>query len=247
VNPFVKNLDTYPHAGESAAQSAAAMGPALARPILHHTVVDHLRDMIVEGQLPAGSRINERALCEALGISRTPLREAVKVLAAEGLIDITPNRGASVAEMSLADVMEAFELMAGLEALAGELACQRISEAEMDEIEALHDEMVACRRREDLSGYYNRNRQIHRLISEAARNHALLQVYEATNRRLHALRFRSNFDVQKWDLAISEHETILAALKARDGERLSAILKLHLQHKRDVVISELKARQAAAT
>src|SRR5690554_5012091 len=217
----------------------------LVRPILHDTVVDHLRDMIVEGQLPAGSRINERGLCETLGISRTPLRQVVKVLAAEGLIDITPNRGASVAEMSLTDVLEAFELMAGLESPSGELACERISDAELTELQSLHDEMVACRKREDLSGYYNRNRQIHNLIIQATRNQTLRQVYETTNRRLHALRFQSNFDVQKWDRAIAEHETILEALKKRDGTQLSAVLKQHLLHKRDVVITDLKERQNA--
>lgn len=217
----------------------------LARPILHDTVVDHLREMVVEGQLPAGSRINERELCETLGISRTPLREAVKVLAAEGLIDITPNRGASVAEMSLSDVLETFELMAGLESLSGELACERISDAELDELRALHDAMVECRKREDLSGYYNLNRQIHNLIIQATRNQMLRQVYETTNRRLHALRFRSNFDVQKWDRAIDEHEIILQALSSRNGAQLSAILKQHLLHKRDVVIADLKERQSA--
>lgn len=202
--------------------------------------------MIVEGQLPAGSRINERELCESLGISRTPLREAVKVLAAEGLVDITPNRGAFVAEMSPSDVLEAFELMAGLESLAGELACQRVSNEELAELQSLHDDMVKCRKNKDLSGYYSRNRQIHNLIIQAARNQALRQVYETTNRRLHALRFRSNFDVQKWDRALAEHEAILEALKARDSSRLADLLKAHLLLKRDVVMSDLKKRQTTA-
>lgn len=240
----MKNLTSPVSDPELTKRARTPSGPALVRPILHDTVVDHLRDMIVEGQLPAGTRINERELCEFLGISRTPLREAVKVLAAEGLIEITPNRGASVAEMSLSDVLEAFELMAGLESMAGELACQRISESELNELQALHDAMVACRKKEDLSGYYSRNRQIHNLIIRATRNNALLQVYETTNRRLHALRFRSNFDIQKWDRAITEHEAILHALKTRNGPELSAVLKQHLLYKRDVVIADLKERQS---
>lgn len=224
-------------------RGSTTVRPIFARPILHDTVVDHLREMIVEGQLPAGSRINERELCEQLGISRTPLREAVKVLAAEGLIEITPNRGASVAEMSLSDVLEAFELMAGLESLSGELACERISDSELAEIRRLHDSMVECRNHEDLSGYYTHNRQIHNLIIQATRNQTLRQVYETTNRRLHALRFRSNFDVQKWDRAIQEHEIILEALSSRNGPQLSAILRQHLLHKRDVVVADLEGRQ----
>lgn len=221
--------------------------PLLVRPILHDTVVDHLREMIVEGELPAGSRINERELCELLGISRTPLREAVKVLAAEGLVDITPNRGASVAEMSRSDVMDAFELMSGLEALAGELACERITDAELAELQKLHNEMTASRNREDLSGYYSRNRQIHSLIIQATRNSALRQVYETTNRRLHALRFRSNFNTEKWDRALAEHEAIICALTDRDAPRLSALLKQHLLYKRDVILADMQARQESGT
>lgn len=241
----MKNLNFPASDPELTTQGATTSRPSLARPILHDTVVDHLREMIVEGQLPTGTRINERELCEHLGISRTPLREAVKVLAAEGLIDITPNRGASVTQMSLADVLDAFELMAGLESLSGELACERISDAELSELALLHDEMVACRQREDLSGYYSRNRQIHNLIIQSTRNNALRQAYETTNRRLHALRFRSNFDIQKWDRAIAEHEAILEALKVRNGPQLSAMLKQHLLHKRDVVMADLKERQNA--
>lgn len=237
---FMKDANLPNSESRPAKRPDASLRPALVRPILHDTVVDHLRDMIVEGQLPAGSRVNERELCEFLGISRTPLREAVKVLAAEGLVDITPNRGASVAEMSVSDIMDAFELMAGLEAMAGGLACERISDAELNEMQALHDAMVVCRKNEDLSGYYSRNRQIHKLILQSTRNNALLQVYEATNRRLHALRFRSNFDSQKWDRAIVEHEAILDALKARNGAALSSILKQHLLHKRDVVMANMK-------
>src|SRR6476620_3680188 len=90
---------------------------------LHDTVVGHLRNLIVEGALAPGVKLNERKLCETLGISRTPLREALKVLAAEGLIDISPNKGASVSQMSEAEIRETFELMSGLEAFSGELAC----------------------------------------------------------------------------------------------------------------------------
>ena len=95
----------------------ASSVPQFARPRLHDTVVDHLRKLIVESVLPPGTKLNERELCEMLGISRTPLREALKVLAAEGLIDIAPNRGASVYKMSRDEVWETFEFVSGLEAM----------------------------------------------------------------------------------------------------------------------------------
>src|ERR1700734_2616667 len=191
----------------------------LERQRLHDTVVEHLRNLIVEGLLAPGVKLNERKLCETLGISRTPLREALKVLAAEGLIDILPNRGASISQMSEAEIRETFELMSGLEAFSGELACERMTPAELAEIKALHYAMLGCRAQNDLSGYYSRNQAIHDRINEAARNSALRQTYISVNRRLQALRFRSNFQIPKWDRAVHDHGEMLEALEARDGKR----------------------------
>ena len=108
---------------------------------LHDEILTQLRDHIVEGNLPDGSRVPERQLCEMLGISRTPLREALKVLAAEGLVELLPNRGARVRQLSEQDLAELFDIMGGLEGLAGRLACENISDAEITEIERLHYEM----------------------------------------------------------------------------------------------------------
>lgn len=219
------------------AQLAPAL-PKVERQRLHDTVVDHLRNFIVEGQLAPGVKLNERKLCEMLGISRTPLREALKVLAAEGLIDISPNRGASVAQMSEVEIRDMFELMSGIESFAGELACERMSSGELAHIKALHADMLMCRERNDLSGYYRRNHEIHDCINVAARNEALRQTYVTLNRRLQALRFRSNFQTAKWDSAIRDHEAMIEALQTRDGERLAKILRAHLLAKRDAVLAE---------
>lgn len=217
-------------------KGAGRLLPKVERQRLHDTVVEHLRSFIIEGVLEAGRKLNERELCETLGISRTPLREALKVLAAEGLIEISPNRGASVARMSELEIREAFELMSGLEAFSGELACERITVEELDEIKALHYAMIVSKNQGDLPGYYQRNRAIHDLINQAARNSALSQAYQALNFRLHALRFRSNYQAPKWDRAVHDHEQMIEALEARDGKRLSAILRQHLLEKRDALM-----------
>jgi DNA-binding GntR family transcriptional regulator len=214
----------------------AAMLPRVERQRLHDTVVEHLRKFIVEGVLAQGVKLNERELCEKLGISRTPLREAFKVLAAEGLIEISPNRGASVSRMTEAEIWETFELMSGLEAFSGELACERITPAELAEIKALHYAMLACRVQNDLPGYYSRNQEIHDRINAAARNSVLRQTYQSINRRLKALRFRSNHQTDKWDRAVHDHEEMVRALEARDGKMLGAILRRHLLEKRDTVL-----------
>lgn len=213
---------------------------------LHDTVVTHLRNLIVEGALAPGMKLNERELCETLGISRTPLREAMKVLAAEGLIEIAPNRGAFVSRMSDTEIWESFEVMSGLEAMSGELAAVRITPVEIAEIKALHYAMIACRAQNDLPGYYSRNQTIHNKLNEAARNSVLRQTYQSINRRLLALRFKSNFQAGKWDSAIQDHEEMIKALEARDGARLAAILRKHLLEKRDAIMRDLAGETGAA-
>src|SRR6202140_1704102 len=112
-------------------------------PMIHAEVVPRLRHLLTEGEIPPGARIPERELCASLSISRTPLREALKVLAAEGLVVLLPNRGSRAARLTQKDVKELFEVCEALEATAGELACPRISDQQLLEIAALQAEMVA--------------------------------------------------------------------------------------------------------
>jgi DNA-binding GntR family transcriptional regulator len=196
--------------------------------MLHAAVVTQLQRMIVEGALVPGTRLNERLLCDKLGVSRTPLREAFRVLAAQGLVALLPNRGAVVLQLSTQDIAETFEVISGLEAMSGELACARITDGEVNEIRALHFEMLACHAMRDLPGYYRLNYMIHDAINKAARNDVLRQTYTTINSRLQALRFRSNFDRDKWDAAVREHCMMVEALEARDGARLASVLKAHV-------------------
>src|SRR5690606_7641118 len=232
----MQNTFSEPTAG------SAPLLPKVERQRLHDAVVSHLQALIIEGVLKPGTKLNEREVCERLGISRTPLREAMKVLASEGLIDIIPNRGAFVSKMNDTEIWETFEMMSGLEALSGELAAERISPAELAEIKQLHEAMIVCRAQHDLPGYYSRNQTIHNKISEAARNSVLRQTYLSVNRRLQALRFKSNFKEAKWDRAIQEHEEMIQALEARDGKRLATILRQHLLDKRDAVMADVRAK-----
>src|SRR5262245_12518731 len=126
---------------------------SIPRQVLHQQVGTRLRQLIVEGRLAPGAKINERALCEELQVSRTPFREAVKMLAAEGLVELLPNRGAAVARMSEQVVADTFEVIACLEGQSGELAAQRITDEELAELRALHFEMLAAFTRRDLPTY----------------------------------------------------------------------------------------------
>jgi DNA-binding GntR family transcriptional regulator len=207
------------------------------------STAERLRELIIEGELAPGTRLNERALCDRLGISRTPLREAFRVLAADGLVALSPNRGAQVVSLSTDDIRESFEVMSALEALSGELACRHITPAEIAEIKALTFEMLACHAREDLPAYYRFNRQIHDRLNVAARNKLLRQTYRTLNLRIQNLRFRSNFDREKWSRAAREHAQMVEALEARDGARLAAILRTHLYKKGEAVLAGLMERR----
>jgi DNA-binding GntR family transcriptional regulator len=218
-------------------------GPHSGASTLAGSLADRLRELIIEGELPPGTRLNERALCDRLGASRTPLREAFRLLAAEHLVELQPNRGAQVVSLSDDDIRESFEVMGALEALAGELACRNIGAEEVAEIRALTFEMLACHARRDLPAYYRINRQIHQRINRAARNALLTQVYSNLNQRIENLRFRSNFDQHKWDEAAREHTDMVAALEARDGARLGAILRRHLQEKGQAVLEGRRAER----
>ena len=134
---------------------------SIPRASLHEQVAQRLRQMLVENRIPPGAKLNERELCEALNVSRTPLREAIKMLAAEGLVELVPNRGAIAVALTEADVVNTFEVMAGLESQSGELAAQRITDEELAEIRAMHFEMMAAYTRRDLSVYYSLNARIH--------------------------------------------------------------------------------------
>jgi DNA-binding GntR family transcriptional regulator len=213
----------------------------IARLGLHDQVAARLRTMLIEGHIAPGAKLNERELAERLHVSRTPLREAIKLLAAEGLVDLLPNRGAVAVRLGETDVLHSFEVLAGLEGMSGVLAAQRITDAELAEIRALHYEMLACFARSDLSGYYRLNAMIHSAINAAARNPVLTKVYRDVNARVQALRFRTNQNEAKWKLAVKEHEQMLQALAARDAAALRNVLVEHLLHKRDTVLELLRA------
>jgi len=237
--------DATPSAGSVGAKTANAAGAAT----LHGEVLGRLRDYIVEGNLSDGARIPERQLCELFGVSRTPLREALKVLASEGVVDLLPNRGARVRALSARDIHELFDLVAGLEALAGRLVCESITDDEIAEIERLHHDMYGFYLRRDLHGYFEANQAIHRAIVAAARNDALALAYDGYTARIRRIRYGANLARKRdrWGEAMREHECMLDALRRRAGSELSDILFLHLRNKQAAAIEQLAEVEAAAS
>lgn len=212
---------------------------------LHDEAVSRIREMIIEGDLVPGTKIPERQLCETFGISRTPLREALKVLASEGLVVLLPNRGAQVARLTRKDIQDMFGVMGALEGLAGELACQKITDAEIAEVRALHYEMLAHYARRELQPYFTMNQAIHEAIIRAADNPILSTMYSSLAGRIRRARYMANMSDERWAAAVAEHEEILDAVVRRDGAALGRILRDHLLHKFKVVVSTDLADQEA--
>ncbi len=212
---------------------------------LHGAVLDGLRGMINEGSLAPGIRVPERMLCEKFAISRTPLREALKVLAAEGLVELLPNRGARIATLDHPDIEHLFEVIALLEGEAGRLAAARISAPALAEIQSMHYRMYAHFLRQELPAYFELNQAIHRAITEASGNPVLVATHAGLAGRIVRARFIANrLHPDRWRAAMDEHDRILAALCARDGDGLSRLLTRHLQNKRDIVLDAVRSPDA---
>ncbi len=208
---------------------------------LHGEVLSRLRDYIIDGHLQDGARVPERELCDLFGVSRTPLREALKVLASEGLVDLLPNRGARIKGLDAGELRELFDVMGGLESLAGRLACENITQDEVAEIEQIHYEMYGYYLRRELDGYFRCNQAIHRRIVEIASNRMLIATYFSFGNRLRRVRYIANLDHHhdRWSEAMREHEAILDALRRRAGREPSDILFNHLRNKRYAVFEYL--------
>ena len=213
----------------------------IARQGLTDQVAARLRTQLIEGHIVPGAKLNERVLAEQLRVSRTPLREAIKLLAVEGLVDLLPNRGAVAVKLTETDIVNTFEVLAGLESLSGQFAAQRITEQGLSEMRALHYEMLAAYARRDLSNYYRLNAHIHAAINAAACNPVLAATYARINARVQSLRFRTNQNEAKWKRAVAQHEQMIDALAARDADALGQVLVEHLHDKLDTVLALLRA------
>lgn len=207
----------------------------ISRVTLHGSVLNQLRDMIIEGKLAPGSRINESQLGLVLGVSRTPLREAIKSLAGEGLLEIRPARGAIVRSFSEQDVRDILEVLTIIEVSAGRLLCARGKEDDIRVIEALHASMLERYEKRDRLAYFKLNQEIHTAIVRASGNPVLLESHEQLQARIKRIRFVGNDTPEGWSGAVDEHQRMVDAMRQRDGEALAKVIEVHLSHTMDRV------------
>ena len=196
---------------------------------LHEEVTNRLRDMIVSLRLPPGERIQEMEVAQLLGVSRTPVREAIKVLTAEGLVELLPLRGAIVKAFSAKDARDMLEVIALLETYAGERACQA-DPARIDAILQMHQEMKRLFEARQRLAYFALNQRIHEALIALADNDTLSMTHATLSKRMRSLRYSGNSTPENWTAAMSEHEQMMVALAARDGQALSRIMGEHIRN-----------------
>jgi len=190
---------------------------------LHDKIVALLRDMIVDGELRPGERIPEQALCQRFGVSRTPLREALKVISAEGLVRLLPNRGATVVCLTRKEAEELIPLIGALEAFAAELATARVGEDEVAHIQSLYERMRENCSRGEAAACFDLKRAIHVAIVEAAGNETLIVLHHTLLTRLRLTLTAPG--LPPGEDVLSGFEQMMEALRARDGSRLAQMLR----------------------
>ena len=195
---------------------------------LHDQVAERVRALIFDQQLAPGAFIDENALAEVWQISRTPLREALKVLVAEGLVELVPRRGCRVIEITETDADELFPIMALLEGRCAFEASRHMSDADLRELQRMHDELERTAAAHDVDGYYKANHVFHSFVQRVANNRWLDRVTADLRKFVRMLRGRQLVFPGRIEASINEHRVLIAAMLARDGVRAERAMHGHL-------------------
>jgi DNA-binding GntR family transcriptional regulator len=211
----------------STARLAGDVAP-IARRTLHDEVATRVRDMIIEGRLAPGQRVNEVALGQLLGVSRTPLREAIKTLASEGLVEIVPARGAVVRTLTLKDLADSLAVLKALEQAAARQICAEAPDSALAEIASLHAAMMERYAARDRLAYFKLNQEIHSAVARLSGNAVLATLHTQLQSRMRRIRFIGHEGPEKWAAAVAEHEEMAAAFARRDAAAAAEVIGRHL-------------------
>ncbi len=203
---------------------------------LRDVVFENLREAIVEGKLKPGQRLMEVQLAEQLGVSRTPVREAIRKLELEGLVVMLPRKGAYVADMSLKDIIDVLEIRASLEGLAASLAAERISDEDIKKLESIVDEFKDSVNESDVEYLLKKDVEFHECIFEAANNKKLHQVINSLWEQVYRFRFTYVSDYDSTVKIIEEHKMILDAIKTGDSKLAKKYAMEHIQKAENFMI-----------
>lgn len=211
---------------------------------LWQRVYNHLRTEILEDRLEPGAELIETVLAEQLGVSRGPLREAISRLAAEGLVTVSPRRGAVVRSLSKAEFLELYQVREALERMAVQLAVPRLTEKQFEELGALNETMEAHAAQNEVEAFFEANIAFHARLLEASDNGKLQELYRQLLDQLGRYRLRSLTLRGNLQRSVSEHKAILRAAKRGDAERAAQLMAEHIRvpQRRAMALKEAEPR-----
>ncbi|ATE61044.1 GntR family transcriptional regulator [Thauera sinica] len=213
---------------------------------LYQEVAERLRERIFSHELQPGTWVDEQALAEQYGISRTPLREALKVLAAEGLVTLKPRRGCYVTEISDRDLDEIFTVMAMLEGECARACAGRAGESDLSRLKSIHTDLERAAGKQDIDRFFEANQAFHQAIQQIADNRWLLQVIEDLRKVIKLSRHHSLFSEGRLEQALAEHRAILDALLERDTGAAEARMREHIRSGRTALERIARAKSKVA-
>lgn len=202
---------------------------------LHEEIANNLREMIMSGELREGDKIRENELCDLMGISKTPLREALRVLSAEGLIRLIPNRGSFVTTPTFEEIKEMFDVMVALEGVCARTAVEKMSDQDFVKLDNLHRKLEQNFKRKDQKEYIHQNNLYHAFVQELAGNKTLNQIVNGLRQKILLYRFQSLNLPGRFEQSIKEHRSLLAAFRNRDSGKAESLMKSHLKKQCDAM------------
>lgn len=206
---------------------------------LRDVVFNTLRDAILKGELEPGERLMEIHLANKLGVSRTPVREAIRKLELEGLVKMIPRRGAVVASITISDLEDVLEVRKVLEQLTVRLACEKITEDEIKELKKCHEEFSKAINGNDLTDVAEKDVAFHDIIYKSSHNNRLIQILNNLREQMYRYRLEYIKDKQKRKLLVREHEKILKAILERDSKTAREAIDVHIENQEKTIIENL--------
>lgn len=207
---------------------------------LRDIVFESLREAIIDGSLKPGERVMEVQLAEKLGVSRTPVREAIRKLELEGLLIMVPRKGAYVADVSFKDVLDVLEIRASLEGLAASLAAEKMTEEEVQILQMKSREFSKCVENDDVQGMIHKDSEFHDIILKSARNAKLLNIIEGLRDQVQRFRVVYFTEFNKSSYLTQEHQRVLEAISNRDSEVAQKYAQQHIENIKNYIISRMK-------
>ncbi|HEX9062256.1 MAG TPA: GntR family transcriptional regulator [Clostridia bacterium] len=207
---------------------------------LREVIFDSLREAIIVGELKPGERLMEVQLAEKMGVSRTPVREAIRMLELEGLVEMLPRKGAHVAELSIKDIVDVLEVRASLDGLATSLASVRITDDEIKVLKQIHSQFANYVEKDNLQGAIKKDVEFHELIYRSSRNDRLIQIINNLRERVQRFRVIYLKDFMSSKELIKEHIGIIEAITGKDALASQKAAEMHIKNQEQAIISAVK-------